>query len=53
MNGLSEHLRHRRLVHAANAAAIAAHPNVLQLQRLAELWLSAGQAVSKERDAEH
>lgn len=38
-------LRHRRLVHAARTAMIAAHPTPLQLQRLAELWLSAGLAV--------
>lgn len=40
-----EELRHRRLVHAAWTCAIARHPTKLQLQRLAELWLSAGLAV--------
>lgn len=41
----SEELRHRRLLHAAWTCVIAQSPTKLQLQRLCELWFSAGLAV--------
>lgn len=46
----SEHLRHRRLVHAANALVATRYPTKLQCVRLVELWLSAGLATMEKKE---
>lgn len=45
MNTSAAHLRHRRLVHVANALMVTRYPTALQRTRLADLWLDAAQAL--------
>lgn len=47
MSFSTEHLRHRRLVHVANALARESQPTKYQLQRFVEIWVDAGRAVGR------